>query len=75
MGRPGSEASLQGRPLLLGSLDTNVQEYIRKLRFAGGIVNRANVIAAAIGIVQHNNPAMLRAHGGPAELGKKCPCC
>ena len=61
----------QGRPLLLGSVDTNVQEYIRKLRRAGGIVNRAIVIAAATGIVQHNNPAMLRAQGGSIELGKK----
>ena len=61
----------RGRPLLLGSFDTNVQEYIRKLRRAGGIVNRAIIIAAATGIVQHNNPAMLRAQGGSIELGKK----
>ena len=29
----------RGQPLLLGSLNTNVQEYTRKLRRAGGIVN------------------------------------
>ena len=62
---------LRGRPLLLGSLDRNVHEYIRKLGPAGGIVNRAIVIAAATGIVQHNNPAILLAHGGPVEFGKK----
>lgn len=34
-------------------------------RIAGG------VIAAATGIVEHHNPAMLREHGGTVELGKK----
>ena len=65
------EHGARRRPLLLGSLDYNVQEYVRKLRGAGGVVNRAIVIAAATGIVQHNNPAMLRAHDGSVELGKK----
>ena len=65
------EHGLRGRPLLLGDLDAHVQEYIRKLRLAGCIVNRAIVIAAATGVVQHNNPAILSAHGGPLELGKK----
>ena len=64
------EHGLRGRPLLLGDLDVHVLEYIRKLRLAGGIVNRAIVIAAATGVVQHNKPAILRAHGGPLELGK-----
>ena len=62
------EHGLRGRPLLLGDLDSKVQQYLRKLRLAGGIVNRAIVIAAATG---YNNPALLRAHGGPIELGKK----
>ena len=65
------EHGLRGWPLLLGDLDAHVQEYIRKLRLAGCIVNRAIVIAAATGVVQHNNPAILSAHGGPLELGKK----
>ena len=60
----------RGRPFLLGSVDTNVQEYTRKLRRAGGIVNRAIVIAAATGIVQHNNPAMLRAQGVQLNSGR-----
>ena len=35
------------------------------------MVNRAIVIAAAKGIAEHHNPAMLREHGGTVELGKK----
>ena len=62
---------LRGRPLKLGSLDPVVQNYIRKLRLAGGIVNRSIVIAAATGIVEHNNPALLTNHGGTIELTKK----
>ena len=42
-----------------------------KLRLAGGIVNRAIVIAAANGIVEYHNPALLHTHGGPVVLGKK----
>ena len=37
------EHGLRGRHLKLGNLDCNVQDYIRKLRVAGGIVNRAIV--------------------------------
>lgn len=65
------EHGLRGRPLLLGDLDANFQEYVRKLRLAGGIVTRAIVIAAATGIVEYNNPALLHTHGGPVVLGKK----
>ena len=35
------------------------------------MVNRAIVIAATKGIVEHHNPAMLREHGSTVELGKK----
>ena len=41
------------------------------MRLAGGIVNRAIVIAAARGIVEHNNPSLLCEHGGTIQLGKK----
>ena len=34
-------------------------------------MNRAIVIAAATGIVEYNNPALLHTHGGPVVLGKK----
>ena len=55
----------------MGDLDSNVQDYIRKLRLAGVVVNRAIVIAAAMGIVEHNNPSLLCEHGGTIQLGKK----
>ena len=58
------EHHLRGGPLKLGNLDSSVQDYIRKLRLAGGIVNRATVIAAARGIVEHNNPSLLCEHMG-----------
>ena len=41
------------------------------MHLAGGIVNRAIVIAAARGIVEHNNPSLLCEHGGTIQLGKK----
>ena len=52
-------------------MDSSVQDYIRKLHLAGGVVNRAIVITAAGGIVQHNNPSLLIEHGGTIQLGKK----
>lgn len=58
------EHGLWGRPLLLGDLDSEVQQYMRKFQLAGGIVNRTTVIAAATGI------ALLRVHGGPIQLAK-----
>ena len=42
------EHRLRGRP---PDLDSNVQDYIRKLRLACGVVNRFIIIAAARGIV------------------------
>lgn len=49
----------RGRPLKLGDFDASVQTYIRKLRIAGGIVNRTIVIAAAKGIVKSHDPSLL----------------
>ena len=65
------EYRLCGRPLKLGDLDSSIQDYIKKLHLAGGVVNRAIVITAARGIVQHNNPSLLIKHGGTIQLGKK----
>ena len=55
----------------MGDLDSNVQDYIRKLRVAGGVVNSTIVISDAKGIVEYLNPGMLLNHGGTIELGKK----
>ena len=61
-----------GRPLLVGtSLDAKIADYIRALRQAGGVVNRSILIAAATGIVCHENPGLLRAYGGHLDLGLK----
>jgi hypothetical protein len=51
-GEPVSQLNhgLRGRPLKLGDLDSNVQDYIRNLRLSGGVVNRAIVIATAKGL-------------------------
>ena len=65
------EYRLRGRPLLLGKLDANVQEYIRKLRLAGCVINRTIVVAAARGIVEHLQPSLLHEYGGPVEPGRK----
>ena len=61
----------QGHPLLLGSYDQEVANYLKSLRIAGGIVNRSIVIAAARGIVSHRNPGLLKEHGGSIDLGRK----
>ena len=58
--------------MLLGedhcSNDKDVASYNKRLREAGGIVNRSIVIAAAKGIVSYKNPALLKEHGGPLSL-------
>jgi hypothetical protein len=51
-------------------MDSQVQDYIRKLRKAGGIVNRSIILAAATGIVKHEKPTLLREFGGQVELGR-----
>lgn len=44
----------RGRPLKLGStLDNLVQEYLRKLAAAGGVINKNIVKASALGILKH----------------------
>ena len=61
-----------GRPLLVGNeLDAEIAKYIGGLRLAGGIVNRSIVVAGAKGIIAHKNPALLREHGGPLDIGVK----
>ena len=59
----------RGRPLKLGKLDNKVQMYVKKLRAAGGIVNKTVVISAATGIVEALDPSLLQQHGGHINLG------
>ena len=42
----------KGRPLMLGDLDKDVQEYVRQLRVVGGVINTDVVMAAARGVVE-----------------------
>ncbi|CAN8006174.1 unnamed protein product, partial [Ixodes hexagonus] len=61
----------RGRKLMFGNLDQDVQEYIRKLRKKGGIVNRTIIIATAWGIVKVKQPSMLPENGGLLALDRK----
>ena len=58
----------RGRPTKLGEIDLEVQVYLRKLREAGGIVNRNIAIASAIVIVKAKNPSLLYENGGNIKL-------
>ena len=61
----------QGRPLLLGQeLDKAVQEYIEATRAAGGVVNTAIVMAAAVGIVSSRDVTKLSSNGGYVNITK-----
>ncbi len=61
----------RGRRLKLGdTLDSQVQEHIKGIRAAGGIINRTIVIATGHGIVMNHNRSMLKEHGGPIELDR-----
>ena len=56
----------RGRPISIGdNLNCMVQAYIYKLREAAGVVNVPIVMAAARGIVAHENRAFLSDFGGP----------
>jgi len=55
----------QGRPVLLGGkIDTMVQEYLKKVREAGGAVSSHIVIAAARGILKILDKTRLKEFGG-----------
>lgn len=62
--------SPRGRPLKLGDMDTEVCDYIKNLRVAGGIVNSRIVIAAAKGIITARDKTQLFEYGGPIFLDK-----
>ena len=61
----------QGRPLLLGQdVDKAVQEYIEATRAAGGVVNTAIVMAAAVGVMSSRDDTKLSSHGGYVNITK-----
>jgi hypothetical protein len=45
----------RGRKLLLGELDDQILSYVKKLRLAGGVVNRTLLIAIARGFIQNSD--------------------
>lgn len=59
----------RGRKVVLGQkMDIMVQEYIRRLRETGGVINTAIVRAAAEGILLSQDRTRLQQFGGPATL-------
>ena len=54
----------RGRPLTLGEVNSEVQQYLRALNAAGTPVNSAIVIASAKGIVMTKNRLLLAEYGG-----------
>ena len=59
----------RGRKVLIGQkMDAMVQDYIRKLREKGCVINTAIVTAAAKGILLSQDRTRLQEFGGPATL-------
>lgn len=65
------ETKERGRPLFLGAeLDAAVQEYVKSLREANGVVNTVVVMAAANGIISARDISKLSSHGGHIVITK-----
>ncbi len=65
------EPGTKGRPTLLPKdIDDMTQEYLRKLRLAGGIVSSKIAIATARGLIIHHNRRLLQENGGHIALSK-----
>ena len=60
----------RGRPVLLGELDLVVQDYIKNLRAAGGVVNTTIVISATKSIISAKDGGYLAESGGYIEITK-----
>lgn len=52
------------RPLMLCDFDKRVQQYLRNLRLAGGVVNHTVAVAAARGIIRNANSTLFKETGG-----------
>ena len=71
----GSEPTLltrspRGAPTILGRYDEMVQQFIRRTRANGGVVNIRTVTAAAEGILKKFAKHRLRQFGGPVVIDK-----
>jgi len=57
--------SPQGNPLMLGSmLDGEVQDWIKKVRINGGVINIRIVMAGAEAVITKHAPSQLTRYGG-----------
>ena len=57
----------RGRPLLLGK---SIQNYLKPIREAGGVINTSITIAGSKGIIESSNPGLLIENGGSVLLTK-----
>ena len=57
-------------PVLLGEIDLVVQDYIKSLRAAGGVVNTTIVMSAVKGIISAKDGGLLAESGGYIEITK-----
>ena len=65
------EVKKRGHPYLLGEeMDRQLQEYIKSLREAKAVINSANVISAAEGIVKSHDSSLLESNGGHIKCTK-----
>lgn len=68
---PTLPKSPRGNPLLLGeSLDNEVQNWVKKIRVNGGVINARIVMAGAEAIVQKNARYKLAKYGGHINITK-----
>ena len=61
----------RGRPLLLGTCDGEIQEYIEQMKRAGQKFTFRDIIVKAKAIMYEHNPDVLKENGGHLELGRK----
>ena len=61
-------------PMLGSELDLEIETYLKKVRDNGGIVNRPLAAAAAIGLVKHKMPSLLKENGGTLDMASSRGC-
>ncbi len=59
----------KGKPLLIGSEnDQKVQELVKSIRQAGGVINRSIVLSLGHGVISARDRSILKKYGGPVDL-------
>ena len=62
--------SPRGNPLLLGDHDADVQQWIRRVRLSGGVINNRIVMAGAEAIMTKLAKHKLEKYGGHVTITK-----